>query len=82
MMTRKLDNSDLVEKLTVPTLFLLGDAERTTTPQNIAKLIARMPDARLKVYEATGHMPFIERQQRFEADLTKFVLELGKDNLN
>jgi len=75
MMTRKLDNSDLVEKLTLPVLFLMGDAERTATPQNVSKLMARMPAASLKVYEATGHMPFIERQPLFDADVAEFALK-------
>ena len=80
MMTRKLDNSDLVEKLTLPVLFLMGDAERTATPQGVKNLMKRMPHATLKVYEATGHMPFIERQPQFDADVAEFALKATRQS--
>ncbi len=78
MMTRKLDNSDLVGKLTLPVLFLMGDAERTATPEGIAELMQHMPDARMEIYEATGHMPFVEHPTRFNTDLARFARNAAK----
>ena len=59
----------------MPVLFVLGDADRTATPNGVTALIENMPDARLSVYEQTGHMPFIERRDRFDAELAQFVSE-------
>jgi len=68
-----LDNADMVEQLTLPVLFLMGDAERTASPQAVTELVTRIPNAQLTVYEATRHMPFIERRERFNDDLKVFV---------
>jgi len=73
MMGRDLDNADMVEQLTLPVLFLMGDAERTASPQAVTELVTRIPNAQLTVYEATRHMPFIERRERFNDDLKVFV---------
>lgn len=73
MAGRDLDNSALVDRLTMPVLFLLGDRERTVTPEGVAALAAGLPDARVLHYEDTGHMPFLERAPRFNADLRDFI---------
>lgn len=73
MAGRDLDNSALADRLTLPVLFLLGDRERTVTPEGVAALAARLPDASVLLYEGTGHMPFFERTERFNADLQRFI---------
>jgi non-heme chloroperoxidase len=73
MAGRDLDNSALVDRLTLPVLFLLGDRERTVTPEGVAALAARLPDARVLQYEGTGHMPFLEQSARFNEDLRQFL---------
>lgn len=75
MVGRDLDNSALVDRLALPVLFLLGDRERTVTPEGVAALAARLPDARVLQYEETGHMPFIERSPRFNADIRRFITQ-------
>jgi pimeloyl-ACP methyl ester carboxylesterase len=73
MSGRTLDNSDLVGRLQMPVLFVLGDGDRTATPAGVNSLIAQLPAARLSVYPDTGHMPFIERRERFNAELAAFA---------
>ena len=75
MQGRSLDNSDLVGRLTMPVLFMIGDADRAATPAGITQLVGKMPDARLSVYADTGHMPFIERRERFDREVEQFVVE-------
>ncbi len=78
MVGRPLDNSDLVNRLRFPVLFLLGDAERTASLDGVNSLAARIRAARVTLYEETGHMPFIERQERFNADLAEFLRMVGR----
>lgn len=73
MAGRDLDNSALADRLTLPVLFLLGDRERTVTPEGLAALASRLPAAAILVYEGTGHMPFIEETDRFNEDLRSFL---------
>jgi pimeloyl-ACP methyl ester carboxylesterase len=73
MAGRDLDNSALVDRLTLPVLFLLGERERTVTPEGLAALASRLPAAAVLVYEDTGHMPFLEQSARFNQDLRQFL---------
>ncbi|MBT8421968.1 MAG: alpha/beta hydrolase [Gammaproteobacteria bacterium] len=72
-MGRDLDNADLIASLNLPVLFLMGYAERTTTPEGISKLVEQLPQAEMFVYEATGHMPFIERFEQFNIAVREFA---------
>jgi non-heme chloroperoxidase len=73
MQGRDLDNSDLTKQLTMPVLFMIGDAERTTTPADIRQLMQSMPDARMSVFADTRHLPFVERRERFDRELVEFM---------
>ncbi|MCE7901966.1 MAG: alpha/beta hydrolase [Gammaproteobacteria bacterium PRO9] len=70
---RKLDNAALADRLTLPVLFLFGDHERTVGRNDAEALAARLPAARVLVYEDSGHMPFLEHPERFDTDLRAFV---------
>jgi len=37
-----------------------------------------MPDARAAVLPDTGHMPFIERQQRFDREAAEFLANFAE----
>jgi pimeloyl-ACP methyl ester carboxylesterase len=73
MVGRPLDNADLVGRLTLPVLFIVGDADRTAPADSVAGLAGRIPGARVSRYGQTGHMPFIERRERFDRELGEFV---------
>lgn len=75
MQGRSLDNSDLISELNTPVLFILGDAERTTSPDKIQLLVEAIPAAGMTVYPETGHMPFVERTRRFNAELVRFMAQ-------
>jgi pimeloyl-ACP methyl ester carboxylesterase len=82
MFGRALDNSDLLGRLAVPVLFILGDHDRTASPEGVNSLVAQLPDARLSLYEDTGHMPFIERRERFDRELAAFAVEVFEGDRN
>lgn len=74
MQGRSLDNTDLMSRLTMPVLFINGEAERAATPEGFASLVESIPGARISIYEDTGHMPFIERRDRFDREVEEFIL--------
>ena len=73
MQGRSLDNSDLIDRLTMPVLFIIGDADRAATPEGLAELSGNIPDARIAEYADTGHMPFVERREKFNDEIEEFV---------
>jgi pimeloyl-ACP methyl ester carboxylesterase len=60
-------------KIKVPTLILWGDKETVFSRSEQDKLLAALPNARLKVYEDTGHAMHWERPEWFAKDLQDFM---------
>ncbi len=79
MQGRSLDNSDLIDKLTMPVLFISGDAERAAPESLLTDLAPELPDAAIVIYEDTGHMPFIEQTERFNRDIAAFADRAVRD---
>jgi pimeloyl-ACP methyl ester carboxylesterase len=65
-------NADLT-KIKAPTLILWGDKETIFPRSEQDALLAALPNARLKVYEDTGHGMHWERPERFAKDLQEFM---------
>jgi pimeloyl-ACP methyl ester carboxylesterase len=76
MTGRALDNSDLLDRLKMPVLFIVGDQDRTASPEGVRSLIAQLPNGRISLYEETGHMPFIERRERFDREIDAFAADV------
>ena len=72
MATRTMDNADLVPRLRLPVLFILGDQDRSATPDQMRALVAQLPDARLSLYPDTGHSTFAEQPERFNREIAEF----------
>ena len=60
-------------KIRVPTLILWGDKENVFPRSEQDALLAALPNARLKVYEDTGHAMHWERPAWFVKDLQEFM---------
>ena len=73
MQGRDLNNSDLTKQLTMPVLFMMGDADRIARPSDIQELMQRIPGARMSLFADTRHMPFVERRDRFDRELAQFI---------
>ncbi|RPI24683.1 MAG: alpha/beta hydrolase, partial [Actinobacteria bacterium] len=64
---------DLVHRVTQPTLLIHG-AEDQLVPVGAAQRIAAMrPDWDVRVWEGIGHVPMIEDQARFTAELVDYL---------
>lgn len=67
------DYRSLMSEIKVPALICQGRMDKMI-PIGAAEYLAEtIPDARLVVFEASGHAPFYEEPERFNAELTAFV---------
>jgi pimeloyl-ACP methyl ester carboxylesterase len=76
MAGRALDNSDLLNRLSMPVLFTVGDQDGTASIEGVSSLVDQLPNARMSIYQDTGHLLFIERRERFNEELADFVADL------
>lgn len=59
--------------LTKPAALFWGEAERVCTRPMLDATQAAMPEAQLFTYAGSGHAPFWERPEAFDADLANFA---------
>jgi pimeloyl-ACP methyl ester carboxylesterase len=57
----------------VPTLLCYGERDAFVPRTDQDELLARIPDAELRIYEGGGHALHWERPERFAADLVEFA---------
>ncbi len=67
-------NEDLIPRLTLPMLVVTGGKDALSNGEALAAAYrARFPAARVLTYPESGHSPFAEVPERFNADLESFV---------
>lgn len=75
MAHRTLDNQDMVEQLSLPVLFCLGEKDNPFQLDDARELAASHDHMSLTVYEGAGHSVFIEQPERFNTELRRFAEE-------
>ena len=55
------------------TLLINGAQDRIVSPESALELSKRIPDSTLVILEGTGHLPFIERPEEFNAHVMGFL---------
>ena len=76
-MRRRLDDlrsDDVASLRNVPTLVVVGSADRTCPPSNARALAARLPGSELAVVEGVGHSVYFEDAARFNALVVDFLV--------
>ncbi|HPF26732.1 MAG: alpha/beta hydrolase [Steroidobacteraceae bacterium] len=73
MKAKRLDNTDLIDKLNLPMRFILGSADQSVPVAQVRARVASKPSIDLRVYEGVGHSAFIEAPDRFNQDLIQFT---------
>jgi pimeloyl-ACP methyl ester carboxylesterase len=73
LFARNLDNRALVPLLDVPLLLIAGGKDGGMPEAQARALADRVPTAVLEVYPESGHSPFVEEPERFNADLSRFA---------
>jgi non-heme chloroperoxidase len=73
-----IDLYDALASLEPPALLVWGDHDAVVTRAAQDRLVETIPQARLVVYEGTGHAIHWEEPQRFAAQLAAFALGQGR----
>jgi pimeloyl-ACP methyl ester carboxylesterase len=78
------DTWDRLPQIGAPTLVLHGSDDGIVPLENARNLAARIPGARLKVYDGARHVFFIERAAEFNRDVSDWAAdgsEVGRSRL-
>ena len=67
------DTAGRLADIQTPTLVIHGDSDDLIPLPDGQRLAAGILGARLRVYPGTGHMPQLERQKEFLADVSGFL---------
>ncbi len=67
------EDVEALGRVRCPTLLLWGDRDALFSRADQDQLLAALPDARLRIYEDTGHCPNWERPDAVAADLVGFI---------
>jgi pimeloyl-ACP methyl ester carboxylesterase len=74
--TRKPVYADL-DRVTVPTLVIVGADDRATRPDRARRIADRIPDARLEVVPQSGHSSTVEQPEVVTGLIEKFLDAIG-----
>ena len=72
------DYCELLAKVAVPTLVVVGSDDEYTPVSDAEYMHAQLPDSTLTVVEGAGHMPNLERPEEFDAALAAFLRRLPR----
>jgi pimeloyl-ACP methyl ester carboxylesterase len=68
------DSRDRIGAVDVPCLVMVGEVDLVNPPRVAGDLAARIPGARMVVLTDIGHIPHVEDQARFRAELERFLV--------
>lgn len=69
----RFDRREALAGITVPTLVVTGEDDRTAAPEVARRMAARIPGAELAIVPATGHLLMLEQPEAFDRVLLDFV---------
>jgi pimeloyl-ACP methyl ester carboxylesterase len=67
------DHTEKLGRITAETLIFWGDQDVFFSADDQERLLTAIPNARLTVYQGTGHGLHVERPRRFVRDLVRFL---------
>lgn len=73
MLAKRMDNTDLLPRLTLPTLLSAGDKDNPTLREDAVEMAATYDNINVSVYQDAGHTVFYEQPERFNAELRQFA---------
>ena len=71
--SRRPDHTDLLPRISVPTLVIVGEHDEVTPPPLATVLATGIPDARLAVIGGAGHMTALEEPEEWAALVIEFL---------
>lgn len=73
------DIKPLLPRISCPTLVTVGRDDWITPVESSERIVQLIPDARLVVFEKSGHSPQIEEADRWRQVVRDFLAEVGAD---
>jgi proline iminopeptidase len=73
------DIKDQLHRITCPVLITVGRHDWITPVEASERIVARVPNGRLVVFEQSGHSPQIEEADLWEHTVREFLHEVGAD---
>jgi pimeloyl-ACP methyl ester carboxylesterase len=74
-MAVRADHGPTLERLRMPVLVLSGGEDALIPPQESARMVERLPNARLELLPGAGHLSNLEEPELFNRALVSFVTE-------
>jgi pimeloyl-ACP methyl ester carboxylesterase len=71
------DYREFFSSIKVPTMVIFGGDDKLTSPRAGEFIAARIPQARLQIFEQSSHCPFYEEPEGFNRVVHEFVSSLG-----
>ncbi len=73
MVAKRLDNTDLLPTLAVPTLVILGERDASLPAESIRAALAVNDRIRVRIFPGVGHSAFLEDAPAFDRELESFA---------
>jgi len=77
-MRERPDSTDLLQRISIPTLVVGGVDDTLSTPEIIGGMAERISDSRHATLPKAGHLSNLEAQEGFNAALCEFLEELQR----
>jgi non-heme chloroperoxidase len=78
LIQRELDFASLLESITVPVLVTHGRSDSVVLPAMADYILKHCKTADVSWYDGVGHAPFLEEPLRFNAELKRFTVSVGR----
>jgi len=72
------DHTDILHQIKVPTLVVVGELDRLTSPELAKDIADNIPGAKLEIIRDAGHLSNIENSDAFNKAVLDFLLNLPK----
>lgn len=76
LFSRELDNVSVLAGYDAPALIVHGRHDRIVRLNTAQEMAEFMPNAELRIYDGSGHAPFLEEAERFNQELATFVRDV------
>ena len=70
------DLTESTQALRMPTLGIAGSEDGSSPPDLVQATTAMIPSARFHVIDGAGHLPCVEKPEKFTRVLTPFLKEI------
>ena len=70
------DSTDLLGKISVPTLVVGGEEDALSTPEVMGEMARKVPNSRYHTFSGAGHLSNLEAPKEFNAALLDFLTEV------